>query len=324
MDDRLLDEAQVEHDGAKALIVEIESGSPDDKYFNAKVKVLADEIKHHIQEEEKPGSGIFAKAKQAGLATPELAQRLTERKRELLDEASAGRLRPPETRSLRAAVPYWASHMREARRSTRLREREENGRFVSDDGPDYRRTSRRDWEEEDYRRAVPPRNEEWRFLGTRYEGDRRPMPPRDEEGRFVSRHSRYDDDDEYRRGIGGRYRDDDDRRLARSRRDYDDDERHGHGGWYGDPRGHSEAARRGWEERGGGRYRDDDRFYARSRRDYDDDERHGHGGWYGDPQGHSEAARRGWEAHGGARYRDDDDERGRSRRSDEDDWRRRR
>jgi len=68
------------------------------------------------------------------------------------------------------------------------------------------------------------------------------------------------------------------------------------------PTAASEAARRGWEERGGTRTRsraddDDDRRLSRSRyRDDDDDDRRGgrrHGGWYGDPEGHSEAARRG-------------------------------
>src|SRR5882762_2115609 len=35
MEQRLLDEAQVEHDGAKALIIEITAGSPDDQYFSS-------------------------------------------------------------------------------------------------------------------------------------------------------------------------------------------------------------------------------------------------------------------------------------------------
>jgi hemerythrin superfamily protein len=64
MDQRLLEEAQVEHDGAKTLIIEIHAGSPDDQYFNAKVKVLSEEIKHHVREEEK-SDGVLAKAKEA-------------------------------------------------------------------------------------------------------------------------------------------------------------------------------------------------------------------------------------------------------------------
>jgi len=54
-----------------------------------------------VQEEKKPGTGIFAKAKEGGIATPELAKRLVERTQELMEEANAGALGPPETRSFR-------------------------------------------------------------------------------------------------------------------------------------------------------------------------------------------------------------------------------
>src|ERR1043166_6092874 len=37
-----LNEAYVEHDGAKVLMAELESGSPDDEFFDAKVKVLSE------------------------------------------------------------------------------------------------------------------------------------------------------------------------------------------------------------------------------------------------------------------------------------------
>ena len=139
MEQRLLDEAQVEHDGAKALIIEIRAGSPDDQYFQAKVKVLSEDIKHHVQEEEKPGTGIFAKAKEGGIATPELAKRLAERKQELMEEAKAGALGPPETRSFRVRTntgmkPASQEHnMARGSSSTTERERDEHGRFASDD-----------------------------------------------------------------------------------------------------------------------------------------------------------------------------------------------
>src|SRR6202022_525674 len=139
MEQRLLDEAQVEHDGAKALIIEIRAGSPDDQYFQAKVKVLSENIKHHVQEEEKPGTGIFAKAKEGGIATPELAKRLAERKQELMEEAKAGALGPPETRSFRVRTnagmkPASQEHnMARGSSSTTERERDERGRFASDD-----------------------------------------------------------------------------------------------------------------------------------------------------------------------------------------------
>jgi len=101
MEQGLLDEAQVEHDGAKTLIVEIHESSPQDQYFYAKVKVLSEEIKHHVREEEK-SDGVLAKAKEANVATPDLAKRMAVLKQELMEEAKAGTLGPPVTRSFRA------------------------------------------------------------------------------------------------------------------------------------------------------------------------------------------------------------------------------
>src|SRR4051794_10120922 len=63
VEDDLLDEAQVEHDSAKVMIADIAHGAPGDPYYDAKVSVLSEYIKHHVSEEEKPRSGIFAKAK---------------------------------------------------------------------------------------------------------------------------------------------------------------------------------------------------------------------------------------------------------------------
>ena len=52
-------EAIIEHDGAKKLIAEIEASSPADDYFDSKVHVLSEMIKHHVKEEEQP-DGMFA------------------------------------------------------------------------------------------------------------------------------------------------------------------------------------------------------------------------------------------------------------------------
>ncbi len=49
-DEDLLDEAYVEHDGAKVLIAELLQGSPSDEFYDAKVKVLSEMIKHHVKE----------------------------------------------------------------------------------------------------------------------------------------------------------------------------------------------------------------------------------------------------------------------------------
>jgi hemerythrin superfamily protein len=55
-------EAAVEHDAAKKLIAEIERSGPSDDYFDSKVHVLSEMIKHHVKEEEQPG-GMFAEAR---------------------------------------------------------------------------------------------------------------------------------------------------------------------------------------------------------------------------------------------------------------------
>src|SRR4030095_6754927 len=66
-DDDLVEEALVEHDGAKVLVAELEAGSPDEEFYDAKVSVLSEMIKHHVKEEEKRSEGLFAKAREAGL-----------------------------------------------------------------------------------------------------------------------------------------------------------------------------------------------------------------------------------------------------------------
>ena len=92
-------EAYVEHDGAKVLIAEIEGGEPDDEFFSAKVKVLAEMIKHHVGEEERRGKGMFAQARAAGLDMETLGERLAARKRDLLAQFKSKGLPEPETRS---------------------------------------------------------------------------------------------------------------------------------------------------------------------------------------------------------------------------------
>jgi hemerythrin superfamily protein len=81
-DEDMHHEAEVEHAGAKNLISEIEQAGPDDEYFDARVKVLAEMIRHHVKEEEKR-DGMFAKARQADMPLEEIGKRLEERKAEL-------------------------------------------------------------------------------------------------------------------------------------------------------------------------------------------------------------------------------------------------
>ena len=79
-------EAIVEHNGAKNLIAEIEASSPEDDYFDAKVTVLSEMIKHHVKEEEQPG-GMFAEARASGLDLEVLGEQLATRKAELESDA---------------------------------------------------------------------------------------------------------------------------------------------------------------------------------------------------------------------------------------------
>lgn len=88
VEDDMLDEAYVEHDGAKKLIAEIEAMKPSDEYYDAKVKVLGEYIKHHVKEEEQPG-GIFAQAKKGDEDLEAMGERMKARKEELMAELGA-------------------------------------------------------------------------------------------------------------------------------------------------------------------------------------------------------------------------------------------
>jgi hypothetical protein len=97
IEDDLLKEAFVEHDGAKILINDIEAGSPEEAFYDAKVKVLSEEIEHHVKEEEAPGKGMFSQARKAGLDMDELGRQMFARKEELMEQAKAGGLGEAKT-----------------------------------------------------------------------------------------------------------------------------------------------------------------------------------------------------------------------------------
>jgi hemerythrin superfamily protein len=81
-------EAVVEHAGAKNLIAEIQEMSPDEDYFDAKVTVLSEMIKHHVKEEEQPG-GMFAEARKSAMDLHALGLQLSARKKVLQSQAKA-------------------------------------------------------------------------------------------------------------------------------------------------------------------------------------------------------------------------------------------
>jgi hypothetical protein len=99
VEDDQMDEAYVEHDGAKVMIAEILGSKPGADFYDAKMKVLSEEIKHHVKEEETPGDGVFAQARKAGLDMVELGERMAARKKVLLTQFKAQGLPAPRTRA---------------------------------------------------------------------------------------------------------------------------------------------------------------------------------------------------------------------------------
>lgn len=99
IDDGLVKEAYVEHDCAKVLIAELEAGAPDEDFYDAKVKVLSEQIEHHVKEEEVPSEGMFSQARAAGLDMDDLGARMAARKAALTAQIKADGLREPKTRT---------------------------------------------------------------------------------------------------------------------------------------------------------------------------------------------------------------------------------
>jgi hypothetical protein len=98
IEDDTLDEAYVEHDGAKVLINDIESSIPSEDFYDAKVTVLSEEIKHHVHEEEMPSEGMFAQCRKTDVDLLELRDAMLARKLDLMAEA--------ETSGLPVAKPH--------------------------------------------------------------------------------------------------------------------------------------------------------------------------------------------------------------------------
>jgi Hemerythrin HHE cation binding domain len=93
----LIKESYVEHDAAKLLIAEIETGEGEsDEFFDSKVKVLQEQIEHHVEEEEKPGSGVFAQARKGKLDLDSIGEQLAARKKELTATYKASGLPEPK------------------------------------------------------------------------------------------------------------------------------------------------------------------------------------------------------------------------------------
>jgi hemerythrin superfamily protein len=86
VEEDMVDEAEVEHASAKDLIAQIQSMSPDDELYDAKVKVLGEYVNHHVEEEE---GEMFPKCRRAKMDLAGLAEQLAERRSELMAEMPA-------------------------------------------------------------------------------------------------------------------------------------------------------------------------------------------------------------------------------------------
>ena len=100
IEEDVLDEAYVEHDGAKVLVNDIEAGGPEDDFYDAKIKVLSEEIKHHVHEEEMPSKGMFAQCRKTDVDLVALRDAMLARKRELMEQEESQGLPPAEPRAV--------------------------------------------------------------------------------------------------------------------------------------------------------------------------------------------------------------------------------
>lgn len=75
-----VDEAEVEHMGAKELVAQLKNANPTSSHYDAKVQVLSEQISHHVKEEE---SDLFSDARSLGLDMDALGARLLARKQQL-------------------------------------------------------------------------------------------------------------------------------------------------------------------------------------------------------------------------------------------------
>ena len=97
-DDDLMDEADVEHSGAKDLIAQLEEAKPGDDHYDAKVTVLGEQIDHHVKEEQ---GEMFPKARKSKVDLEALGEEMAQRKAQLAGNGG----KPKSARAEPAARP---------------------------------------------------------------------------------------------------------------------------------------------------------------------------------------------------------------------------
>jgi len=106
----VMDEATVEHAGAKELIAQLESMQPGDDLYDAKFTVLGESVNHHIREEQ---NEMFPKVRKTKLDLNALGEQMAQRKAELesqipqRDGADRGKRGMGSARSRAATSPQY-------------------------------------------------------------------------------------------------------------------------------------------------------------------------------------------------------------------------
>lgn len=77
---KLIDEAEVEHESAKALIEQLDQMEAGDEKFSARFTVLCEYVEHHIKEEEKE---LFPKLEKLRLDWAAMAEQMQARREQL-------------------------------------------------------------------------------------------------------------------------------------------------------------------------------------------------------------------------------------------------
>jgi hemerythrin superfamily protein len=82
----LMKKAKVEHGEIKRMVEDLEETNPGEDLYDAKVAVLIEYVKHHVQEEE---GKMFPKIKRAKLELEDLGQQMAARKQAIMAQAEA-------------------------------------------------------------------------------------------------------------------------------------------------------------------------------------------------------------------------------------------
>ncbi len=80
-DEDIVDEAYVEHAGARALIAQVKTMTTDQPLYDAKLKVLGEYVDHHVREEE---TEFFPKLRKTALDLEAMGEQIAARRKQLM------------------------------------------------------------------------------------------------------------------------------------------------------------------------------------------------------------------------------------------------